>query len=175
MEDQLEEEKKDNLWRGVQTAVGSICMHVFLGSFYSWGQLNVYVTSYLYQFDQSLSLSITQLVFPLQLLVFTLFLPVGLYLRRTFHPRVGLLAGSVCVLLGLLIASFMHTFLLFAFFYGVFFGAGMGIAYLNALMGALEHFPRKKEALHLLLLLFFGLGSLLTAFVSAAVVNPHNE
>lgn len=60
-------------WEGVEAVVGSCFLFLVLsrqifGSFIIWGNICVYVTSYLRLFDPTITLDDTMLIFPLMLL-----------------------------------------------------------------------------------------------------------
>ena len=52
-----------------------------------WGNIIVYITSYMRKYDDSLTMSVTFLVFPLTILSGSLFMQLGSYLINKIHPK----------------------------------------------------------------------------------------
>jgi hypothetical protein len=59
-----------NKVKGVLCLVGAFCLHLFFGCLYLWGNISVYITSYLNKYnDAGISLSETFVVFPIMITV----------------------------------------------------------------------------------------------------------
>lgn len=55
--------------KGILTIIGSMILHLCIGSIYIWGNISVYVTSYLRHYESSLTLEDTFVVLPIMIFV----------------------------------------------------------------------------------------------------------
>lgn len=111
---------------GILTLVGGICIELFMGSQYIWGNIKGYVTSYFRQFEPGLDLKTTFAVFPVQITTGCLLMPVGGYLSTRLHPKVQIALGSGIALSCIFLSTFVENFWFFLFLFG--FGYGLGVA-----------------------------------------------
>jgi len=72
------------------------------------------------------------------------------------------------------IASYMHNWWTFVFFYAVLFPIGIGIVYWIPIICAWEWFPERKGLVTGAILAGYGFGSFIFGFLSTAMVNPNN-
>lgn len=79
--------KQDMFW-GYMTVVGAVCIHLFCGALYLWGNIATYVVSYFhYNIDGRLgdpnaTLKVAVAVMPIQVLMTNLINPVGAFLHK---------------------------------------------------------------------------------------------
>ena len=53
-----------------------------------WGNVNIYITSYLRAADSSITMESTFIVFPLTITISAFFMLLGSYLIEKIHPRI---------------------------------------------------------------------------------------
>jgi len=67
--------------RGIIAVTGGCCIHLMLGSFYLWGAISTYVTSYFISLGSpDLTVSEANIIFPTSSVMSCLFLHIGLSL-----------------------------------------------------------------------------------------------
>lgn len=77
---------KSQTLRGVLCVLGGLVMHLYLGCFYLWGNIVVYITSFLHKHDESVTLDATSIVFVIQTIAQTLFMPMAPFLLKCLPP-----------------------------------------------------------------------------------------
>ena len=94
------------------TVIGCICLNLFLGCFYLWSNIAVYVVSYMYQFDKTLSYDSIFYVDTANKILLNLGYFIGLYLMNTkgIHPKIVIAGGSLMAVVGIFASSFTHNF-----------------------------------------------------------------
>ena len=147
-------------------------MHLVLGCFYLWGNIQVYVTSYLHVRHEDVSLNSTIIVLPMITILQTLFMPVGPLLLKRFPPYVPLGLGAALICTGTFLSSYATSLVGFVFAFGACFGAGIGLCYLPPMICGWEYFPNRKGFVSGVVICGFGLGSFIFSFVALALVNP---
>ena len=100
---------------------------------------------------------------------------LGSWVALKYNPRTSISIGIFLVGSGVLISSFMPTFVGFAVFYGAIFGLGCGFTYLPPVISAWSYFPERKGLISGIIIGAFGLGAAIFDQISTKLVNPHNE
>ena len=88
-------------------------MHLYLGCFYLWGNIQVYITSYLNKVDAPVSLDDTSIIFTLQTLSHGLLMFLGPFLLTYLPPWVLLFIGGIFSIGGVFVSSFITSYKLF--------------------------------------------------------------
>ena len=125
-----------------------------------WGNINIYITSYLRAADPSISMEDTYIVFPITITMGAIFMQLGSVLIEKIHPRIQMLIGGLCISIPLFICSYTTSFGLFVFLYSVIIGLGFGLLYMPALRNSWAFFPSKKPLLSGLILSFYSVGAI---------------
>ena len=101
----------NNKHKGYLVIIGGFLIHIVLGSFYLWGVINVYVTSY-YRLhsDSSLDIKMTSSLFSFMSLSISLTFFFSLLTIRSFQPRVVVTFEMILISATILISSFMSNF-----------------------------------------------------------------
>ncbi|CAI2363853.1 unnamed protein product [Moneuplotes crassus] len=161
--------------RGILCVSAGVILNLFLGCFYLWGNISVYVTSYFYMHDREITLDDTSLIFPIQMVGMILFVPVAPFALKVLPPWLCCLIGSCIAIGAAIIASFTTNFIIFMVLYGFFFGLGCGIAYLAPIITSWDYFPERKGLVSGIILAGYGLGPFIFGYISSAIANPENE
>ena len=165
---------QSNLTRGILCLVGGVSMNIFLGCFYLWGNIQVYVTSYLHKYDSSVNLNDTVMIGPIMTACQAIASPIGPYLLQYTEPWVIILMGTGLALTGIVASTFTTNFTAFFFLYGVFYGLGIGIAIIIPLMTSWAYFPKRKGMVSGTIIGGYGFGGFIFGYISFALVNPDN-
>jgi OFA family oxalate/formate antiporter-like MFS transporter len=148
--------------------VGGVSLMLYLGCFFLWGNIDIYVLSYFHEFNGQLSLSFIFLV--------DLFL-VGAnccgYNISTFllnkvrlHPKIILTIGGTTALTGIYLSSYTKSLPPYLTLYTVFNGLGSGTCYMVPLVCAWEYFPEKKGMVTGVIIAAYGFGSFFFSLLS---------
>ena len=76
--------------------VGCMFLNMFTGCFYLWSNISIYVISYFYQFDKSLSQKDVFIVDTIMKVLLNIGYFTGLYFmnKHGFHPKIVVLFGA---------------------------------------------------------------------------------
>jgi len=159
-------------YAGPLTLLGGVCIHLVLGTFYLWGAIAIYVTSYLRDFDDSITISLLLSISPLTVIGLNLGLFFGVPLSEKVGPRKVLAAGICLISLVVFLASFAKSFIMLAALYGFAFGFFNGVLYMIPVVCGWKFYPNKKGLVSGITIGAFGFGAFIFNFVAAAVVNP---
>jgi MFS transporter, OFA family, oxalate/formate antiporter len=160
---------------GILCVSGGVIMHLYLGCFYLWGNIAVYITSYLHKHDESVNLDDTSIIFVVQTISQALFMPMAPFLLKFMPPWSLCILGGVFAIGGVFLASFMTSYIGFVLIYPTFFGIGVGFSYMAPIICGWEYFPTKRGLISGLIVGGFGFGSFIFSYISLAVVNPSGK
>lgn len=161
------------------TLMGGVLIHLSLGSFYTFGNMSPYITSYLREYDgidirYSKSVWITTF--------FLIFMAIGT-LTSGMLNSIFKLNVKVTIFIGCLIMSggvFLttitvnHSFILTLLTYGGMTGLGTGFAYIGPLSIAMKWFPDKKGLANSAILFGYGASAVIFDQVQTIYINPNN-
>ncbi len=159
------ENSKTSSFRYLELVLGTALLLV-LGSLYAW---STYRGTLVEEF--SWSVSSAQLTFSISMMTFCLGgLFSGIVSKKT-GPRPMLVLSAVLMFAGLIAASKITSLTGLYVSYGVLYGFGVGIGY-NAVMGTIvKWFPDKTGLCSGILLMGFGISSLIVGRVGAGLIN----
>jgi len=163
--------------KGIMTVIAGTSIMFFLGSFFLWSNIAIYVLSYFYLTNKDINVGFIPLVDTI--LKFCLFWGylIGMYLlqNRRVSPKIVLLIGSSLSLGGILLSSFTHDLPTFLSFYSGMNGLGNGICYMVPLVCGWEYFPKRKGLVSGICLSAYGFSSFVFSLISTSLVNPKGE
>jgi len=160
---------------GYLTVIGGICIHLFCGNIYLWGNISGYVITYFhYGGDKVATASIAVMMIPISFSVQSCTNPVGAFLLKRYNPKLIVAGGALLMNLGIFISSFMKSWWTFLIFYGILFPAGVGIVYWPPIICGWEWFPEHKGLISGLIVGGYGFGAFIFGFVTTALCNPDN-
>ncbi|XP_035693942.1 oxalate:formate antiporter-like [Branchiostoma floridae] len=129
-------------YRGWIAVLGGVLVHLTLGTIYTFGNMNPYLTSYirLKSSPSDLTYKVSVWVFSLQGAGQGLSMFVGGYISRRIGPRWTALLGGWFMSAGVILTYFTvsHSFYAILATYGLMFGLGIGIAYAPPLACAMK-------------------------------------
>lgn len=165
-----------NKHKGYLTIIGGFLIHLVLGSFYLWGVINVYVTSY-YRLhsDSSLEIKMTSSLFSFMSLSISLTFFFSLLTIRSFQPRVIVTLEMILISATILISSLMSNFWLFMIFYGIIFGLFSGFVYIVPIYLSCQFFPEKKGVISGIITGGYGLATIFSSLIIQNIINPENK
>ena len=153
----MSEEKVRNRWIVV---VGAILIQLALGTIYSWGTLTTFISPYINEAPE-----LTVYIFGVGLLSFAITMIFAGQLQQTQGPKRVAILGGTLIGIGVILSSFMTTFLGLLFTYGILFGSGIGFAYVCPIACAGKWFPDKKGFINGIAVAGFGAGAFIFNFV----------
>lgn len=159
---------------GHLTVVGGCFLMLWLGCFFLWGNINVYVISYFYKFDQDIDLSFIFLVDTLLIFFEISGYNIGLVLIQKYrlNVKIVLACGAFIALSGFYLSSFAKSIPVYIACYTLLNGLGTGLCYFVPLVASWEYFPHRKGLITGVILASYGIGSLIFSLVSTRLVNP---
>lgn len=153
----MSKEKVRNRWIVV---VGAILIQLALGTIYSWGTLTTFISPYINEAPE-----LTVYIFGVGLLSFAITMIFAGQLQQTQGPKRVAILGGTLIGIGVILSSFMTTFLGLLFTYGILFGSGIGFAYVCPIACAGKWFPDKKGFINGIAVAGFGAGAFIFNFV----------
>lgn len=156
-----EEQKVRNRWIVV---IGAILIQLALGTIYSWGTLTIFISPYLHEIEE-----VTVYVFGVGLLSFAITMIFAGQLQQKYGPRNIAILGGVLMGGGVILSSFMTTFLGLLITYGIIFGMGIGFGYVCPIASASKWFPDKKGFINGIAVAGFGAGSFIFNYAIRAL------
>ncbi len=162
--------------KGVLVILGGFFVHLVLGSFYLWGVINVYVTSY-YRLhsDSTLELKTTSALFCFMLLATSLSFFFSLSTIKRFNPRIIVTLEMLFISVSVFISSFMSNFWMFMIFYGIIFGFFAGFIYIVPIFLSCQYFPDKKGIISGVITGGYGIATIFSSLIFQYIVNPENK
>ena len=114
------------------------------------------------------------MVLPVLVFVGTACMPLGAYLCRNYHPRVGILIAAVIGTGSTFAASFLTNFWAFLVVFGGGYGVAGGIIYMIPIVAGWEYFPNRKGMVSGVIISGFSCAGLIFNQISTALANPTN-
>jgi len=158
-----EGQKIRNRWIVV---VGAILIQLALGTIYSWGPLTIFISPYVHEIEE-----VTVYIFGVGLLSFAVTMIFAGQLQQKYGPRNIAILGGVLMGGGVILSSFMTTFLGLLITYGIIFGMGIGFGYVCPIAAAGKWFPDKKGFINGIAVAGFGAGAFVFNFVIKALAS----
>eukprot|EP00468_Gymnochlora_sp_CCMP2014_P005912 CAMPEP_0167757924 /NCGR_PEP_ID=MMETSP0110_2-20121227/10190_1 /TAXON_ID=629695 /ORGANISM="Gymnochlora sp., Strain CCMP2014" /LENGTH=439 /DNA_ID=CAMNT_0007644157 /DNA_START=22 /DNA_END=1341 /DNA_ORIENTATION=- len=159
---------------GWVVAMAGFFMHLCLGTLYCWGTLTPYITSYLRQYDPTVTYADSIIVFLMTPLAQFVAMPLGGYIEGKIGPRLCALLGCWIMSGGVFLAAYTTSITGLLMTYCSLFGFGMGIGYMSPIACGMRWLPKSKGAVSGIVITGFGLGGALFNIIGAAICNPHN-
>ncbi|CDW83396.1 UNKNOWN [Stylonychia lemnae] len=119
-------------------------LNIMFGFIPIWGNIIIYLTSYLRQFDESITLSSLFIMYPLNIFVGAVYMQIGSYLTQQIHPKTQIMIGGLCFALPLFLMSYTTSYYLFFALYVIVNAAGLGLCYMLPVKNAWLFYPKKK-------------------------------
>jgi len=160
------EQKVRNRWIVV---IGAIMIQLALGTIYSWGTLTQFVSPYVSEIEE-----VTVYIFGVGLLSFAITMIFAGKLQQKYGPRNIAILGGLLMGGGVILSSFMTTFIGLLITYGIIFGMGIGFGYVCPIASASKWFPDKKGFINGIAVAGFGAGSFVFNYVIKALTLSFN-
>ena len=160
--------------KGVLSLIGSVILMLYLGCFFLWANISIYVLSYFHEFNPNSSYGFIFIVDSMLVLFNWCGYWVGTYLFKTrqWNPKAVIALGCSMALVGVYISSYTTTLATYLPLYCLMNGLGCGMNYLLPLICGWEWFPHKKGLVSGLTLGGYGFGSFIFSLISTELVNP---
>ncbi len=154
--------------------IGGISLMFYLGCFFLWGNIDVYVLSYFHEFNPNLSVGFIFIVDTLLIAANSTGYNIGTYLltSRNWHPKLILVIGGTLALSGTYMSSYTKKLAPYLSLYTGMNGIGCGMCYFVPLVCSWEYFPSKKGLMTGIIIGAYGFGSFIFSLISTKLVNP---
>ncbi|KAF7489345.1 putative MFS-type transporter YhjX [Sarcoptes scabiei] len=167
----------DDQTKGVSSVIGGFLIHLILGTFYTLGNVNTYLTSYLRnRIDPELTYASSIWINAAFLLGQGTLMMVGGILENKIGPRLTCFIGSMIfsVSVGLTYFTIDYGFIWVVLTYGFLSSLGVGMAYVAPLAAGMKWFTKQKGLVNGVIVAGYGLGSLIFTYVQTSYLNPDN-
>lgn len=159
--------------QGQLIVLGGFLLHFVLGSFYMWGTISPYVTSYLKANDPSLSYdSLINTICFVQILSISLGLPFGVKIGRIVGFQKFLFFCSAIYCSSLFMSSQTNQLSWFVLFFAILPGISCGLIYMIPIYCAWECFPKKEGSVIGIINCAFALSTIVVSWLSNWIVDP---
>jgi MFS family permease len=160
---------------GWRIALGGFIFHTVLGIIYLWGNITLYVTSYLRKYNPHLEYHDTISIYSSSLVFTGVSMVCGGFIQLKIGYRKSILLGGYTMSLGALLSSFAKSLTIMIFTQGILYGSGYGIAYTAPIVCAIKEMPHRKSLLSGIIISGIGVGTFGLSWICFLVVNPRGE
>ena len=162
-------------WQGTFSVVGGTIIMIYFGSIQLWPIISIYVASYFYNINPSISYDFLFLVDTLQRLTMWIGSYLGVYLptQKKCNPNLLIFMGGFVSLVCFYLTSKTTNLVLFVTLNSM-YGLFAAICYFVGLVTAWEWFPSDKGLVTGIQLGGFGLGSFVFGILAVHFVNPES-
>jgi len=162
--------------RFVRAVTGCFLIHLTLGTFYCWGNITPYVTSYMLWKGHDVNYRSTSFAFALTALSIGSFMSLGGVLQTYVGQSFTTLIGGWTLSLGVFLSAFSIKEGLVPFMatYAALFGFGIALAYTAPFQCLMLWLPERKGLATGLTMVGYGLGAFVFDPLQAAEANPHD-
>lgn len=159
--------------------ISGFLLNLLIGSFYTYGNVQPYIVSYIRQRSHPSDLRFTRstYVFTCQSVFFVAGVLVGSLTERLIGPRISTIIGGVGTGLGILltIISIKYSFWMLMVTYGALYGFGNGFLYSVAAVFVIKWVPNWAGLASGFSTSGIGLGIIVFSALQSNVVNPSNK
>ncbi|UYV64191.1 hypothetical protein LAZ67_2007009 [Cordylochernes scorpioides] len=165
-------------WRGHLSVLAGFLIHLTLGSYYySFGNLNTYMTSYLRaRVDPTMTYSKTMWVNACVMIGQGIFMMIGGWVNCILGDRFTAMIGCTIFSLGSLLTTYTLnvSFPAVSVTFGLLASSGLGMAYVVPLVNGMKWFPKSKGTVNGVIVAGYGLGALFLNYFQTSYLNPDN-
>eukprot|EP00347_Sterkiella_histriomuscorum_P010404 403376433 len=140
-----------------------------------WGNILVYLASYLRQHDETIIISDVFIMYPVNIFMGACFMQLGSKLIGKIDPKIQLLIGGFTFSTSLFLMSLTSNYYVFFFLFSFMNSFGFGMVYMLPVRNAWLFYPRKKGMVSGLILSCYSIGAILWTFQTTYLVNSENE
>jgi len=153
--------------------MGGTIFHFIVGIKIMWGGISPYITSYLIQFDESVTYHQTLHVYTAIFLGQSLFMYLGGQLEKKLGPRMTAYIGATLISGCTYLSSYCTT-LHWLIFLQALVGMGIGLSYSAPILCGFSHFKHNKGIVTGVITTGTGAGPFLFGLVATTFVNSEN-
>ena len=160
--------------KGILSCCAGFLFHMIIGAMIIWGNITVYVTSYLRLYNSVLTSDDSFFLLPLIMISLNFTMQLRTYLIHTMPPRLMIIISTVSVGSGLLISSFITNFYCFTFFYAIFWGFANGFSYMTSTVVAWGYLPAHQGLVTGIIFCSSGISSAMFNIIGSHILNSDN-
>ncbi len=159
----------------IRAVICAMIVNIMIGAYYFFSNINLYVASYLRQYNPSVSPKDTLLIMPIYIVCQS----IGTILSIKLCSQFGYVKVSNFSYFGFASCSLLMVwttnYWVFVFLYGVAAGLFIGFGYMPALFIAWSYYPDKKSIVTGVSLFTAGISASILSPISTIIVNPENK
>ncbi|TRY78835.1 hypothetical protein TCAL_06757 [Tigriopus californicus] len=164
-------------WGGILALLGGFLIQLTLGSFYSFGNVMTYMTSYM-RVHGSPNMTYGDFIVVQSVWGMTqgAIFPLSGFIIGIIGPRVAMFGGCFIFSLGSALTywTLNHSLTMVAFTYGFVSAFGQGIALIPTMTIGMKWFPKRKGMAMGVIVGGFGGGAFIFNQIQTAILNPEN-
>ena len=164
--------------RGMAAVFGGFLLQFTMGSFYSFGNISTYMTSYMRQNSESPNVTNTEFVVVQSTWGMTqgVVMPFSGFLVNVIGQKASMVAGSIIFSSGCALTYFTinEKLWMVATTFGFVSALGQNIALIPTMTTGMNWFPHRKGLAMGCVVGGFGGGSLVFNYIITAIINPNN-
>ena len=161
--------------KGYLSIVAAFFIQMSFSTFFIWGTICLYVTSYMKHYvDPTVQNKLTIVIALLSQLGLQIGLPLGLNTANKLGLKKSTMVTGFCLSIVVFISSFANNFWLFMILNGFLFGILMGLNYSPPAFNCYFYFPDKRALISGLVFSGLPLGTIITNYVALGTINPDN-
>jgi MFS family permease len=156
----------------LKSLAAGVLIHLCLGSLYLWGNITVAVTSYIRQFEPSVTYNDSILVYAMAIGFQGIFMLIGGISERKFGLKPTILVGGSMLSAGVFLSSFAQSLFAIIVLYGFMFSVGMGMCYAPPIVNCVRWMPERKGLITGIVVAGFGCGAFVFGGLATVLTNP---
>jgi len=176
----------ENKFTGVLNVIAGMLTHLVsafpclwcvqtLGWIPIWGNILIYITSYLRQYDETVTVNACFILYPLNIFVTAIFMQLGTRLLDIMHPKTQMAFGGALIGVSIFAMAYTTTYGVMFLLESITVAAGVGIVYMLPVRNAWFFYPNKKGTVSGIILMQYSVGAILWGFLTTLLVNPSND
>ena len=161
--------------KGLLSILGAFLIQMSMSSFFLWGTVCLYITSYIHHFiSPGQTNRLTIIIVLLTAIGLQLGLPHGVNFANKLGLRATATFNTFAIFFVIFLSSWSPSFLMFVLLNGLGFGFLMGLNYSPAAFNCFFYFPEKRALVSGLVFSGLPLGTFFANFVCLGAINPDN-
>jgi len=159
----------------IRAVIGAMLLNLIIGSYYAYGNYNIYVANYLISKGNEISTEDTLYVPSIWLVCQSITTAFSISIANKFGYRtmnfVSFLIPALCSYL----TSYITNYYVFVVVYSLMNGIGIGLGYLTGLYIAWTYYPDKKSVVTGIILFTAGISATIISPLTTYIVNPNDK
>ncbi|GAW80327.1 transporter [Plasmodium gonderi] len=154
---------------------GAFLYNLSIGIINSYGNLNIYLTSYLRYKGQNVTYKDVSFIYELTVITLGIFMLIGNMVQKKFGERITILICCFTTFISFYLSSvYTHSYYLLCLFMGIQYGIGYGISFTIPLSCAYKHFKKNRGLVSGIVISAISLSPFLYCPLQTILINRNN-